>query len=108
VTSDEPGLYDTYREGAFSYRIPVPDGRYRVTVKFEEPSATATGQRVFDVDVDGKAALSGFDVFAAAGGSLKSVDRSFDVSARDGAVAIAFRPVKGKALVSAISIASLK
>jgi beta-galactosidase len=108
VTSDEPSLCDTYREGAFSYRIPVPDGRYRVTVKFEEPSATATGQRVFDVDVDGKAALSGFDVFAAAGGSLKSVDRSFDVSARDGAVAIAFRPVKGKALVSAISIVPLK
>jgi beta-galactosidase len=86
----------------------VPSGRYRVTLKFQEPAAGAAGVREFDVQVNGKIMLRRFDVFAAAGGKLKPVDRAFDATSRDGAILIEFHPLKGNALVSALSIASLE
>jgi beta-galactosidase len=107
VAGGDPRLYDTFREGEFSYRVPVPNGRYRISLKFAEPSASAVGERVFDVDVNGATVLKGFDIFAAAGDKLKSVDRSFDARTSEGAMLIAFRPLKGKALVSAIAITPL-
>jgi beta-galactosidase len=104
VTADDPGIYDTLREGAFRYRIPVPGGRYHITLKFQEPTESQPGAREFDVLINGNTALSRFDVFAAAGGALKAVDRSFEASCGDDGLLIEFRPVKGNALVSAISI----
>jgi len=108
VAADDAGIYDSFREGEFSYRVPVPSGRYRVTLKFQEPTAEAAGVREFDVQVNGKVVLRRFDIFAAAGGKLKAVDRSFDTTSRDGAILIEFRPLKGDALVSALSIASVE
>jgi beta-galactosidase len=108
VAADDSGIYDTYREGAFSYRVPVPTGRYRVTFKFQEPAAGAAGVREFDVLINGKSMLKRFDIFAAAGGKLKGVDRSVDATSRDGGITIEFRPLKGNALVSALSITSLE
>jgi beta-galactosidase len=49
--------------------------------------------------------LKHFDVFAAAGGKLKAVDRSVPAKAQDGALLIELQPVRGQALVSALSIA---
>jgi beta-galactosidase len=108
VAADEAGIYDSFREGEFSYRVPVPSGRYRVTLKFQEPAAGAAGAREFDVRANGKIVLPRFDVFAAAGGKLKAVDRSFDTASQDGGILIEFRPLKGKALVSALSIEPLR
>jgi beta-galactosidase len=102
----DPHLCDSYREGEFAYHIPVPDGRrYRITARFVEPTATTIGERIFDVDVNGKRTLNKFDVFAAAGGKLKSVERTFDGTAKDGYLVITFRPSQGRALVSSLSIA---
>jgi beta-galactosidase len=103
--TDDPHLCDSYREGEFSYHIPVPNGRrYRITARFVEPTATTAQERVFDVDVNGKRVLTKFDVFEAAGGKLKSVERSFDGTAREGYLVIAFRASRGRALVSSLSI----
>jgi beta-galactosidase len=105
VAAADAGIYDSFREGEFSYRVPVPSGRYRVTLKFQEPAAGAAGVREFDVRVNGKTLLRRFDIFAAAGGKLRAVDRSFDTTSRDGAILIEFQPRVGNALVSALSIA---
>jgi beta-galactosidase len=107
VAAGDAGMYDSFREGEFSYRVPVPSGRYRVTLKFQEPAAGAAGVRQFDVRVNGKIVLRQFDIFAAAGGRLKAVDRSFDATSRDNGILIEFRPLRGNALVSALSIASV-
>jgi len=122
VAADDPRLYDSYREGEFSYRVPVPEGsvpgqpvpspamrgrarRYRVIVRFTEPTATTAGERVFDIAVNGKTVLHNFDIYAAAGGKLKGIERSFDATAKDGFLVITFRPSRGQALVSSLSIA---
>jgi beta-galactosidase len=104
VSADDPGIYDSFREGAFRYRVPVPGGRYHVTLKFQEPTMGKAGAREFDVLINGKTVLARFDVFAAAGGVLTAVDRSFEASCGDDGLLIEFRPVTGDALVSAISI----
>ena len=104
VAAEDPGIYDSFRAGAFTYRVPVPSGRYRVTLKFEEPSVREAGRREFNVLVDGKIVLRRFDIFSAAGGRLKGIDRAFDWTARDDGMLIEFVPVTGAALVSAVSI----
>jgi beta-galactosidase len=103
VAASDPHLYDSFREGEFSYRVPVPNGRYKITLKFEEPAAAA-GERVFDIFVNGKAVLKRFDIVTAAGGTLRALDKSVQAKAQDGALLIEFKPVKGQALVAALSI----
>jgi beta-galactosidase len=105
--SDDANLYNTFREGEFSYRIPVPDGRYRIVARFVEPAADAAGERVFDVTVNGKTTLKGFDIFKAAGGKLKGITRHFESAAKGGTLDIQFKPLRGQAVVSALSIAPL-
>jgi beta-galactosidase len=97
-------LYDSFREGEFSYRIPLPKGRYRVLLKFAEPTANGPGERVFDVVANGVTQMRRFDIWKAAGGRLKGVDQSFDANADEGVLVIAFRPKRGSAVVSALSI----
>jgi beta-galactosidase len=104
AVAGDPGLYDSYREGAVSYRVPVPNGRYRITAHFLEPEATSSGERVFDVRANGVTVLKDFDVFAAAGGRLKAVDRTFEAPTSNGMIVLDFLPRNGKAVVSALSI----
>lgn len=108
VLAEDAQLYESFREGEFTYRLPLPNGNYRVLLKFEEPTATAAGERVFDVAANEDTRLEAFDILAAAGGKLKGVDRTFDAAVSDGTLVLAFRPRRGKALVSALSITPLE
>jgi beta-galactosidase len=107
VMAGDERLYDSVREGEFSYRVPVPNGRYRVTLKFEEPAATRPGDRVFDVTANDILELREFDILKTAGGRLKGVDRTFDADVDNRILVLAFRPRRGNALVSALSITPL-
>jgi beta-galactosidase len=107
VLADDERLYDSFREGEFSYRVPLPNGRYRVQLKFAEPTATAPGERVFDVTANDVMQLREFDILKAASGRLKGVDRFFDAAVDHGVLVLAFRPRRGSALVSAFSITPL-
>jgi beta-galactosidase len=108
VLADDAQLYDSFRQGDFTYRVPLPNGNYRVRLKFEEPTATAAGERVFDVAANEVKRLETFDILAAAGARLKGVDRTFDAAVSDGMLVLAFRPRRGNALVSALSITPLE
>ncbi|MEJ6011592.1 glycoside hydrolase family 2 TIM barrel-domain containing protein [Novosphingobium aquae] len=93
----------TYRSGNFAYSVPLANGRYRVRLTFVEP-ARAPGERVFDVAADGATVLRGIDIAKDAGGTMNAVKRTFDATVTSGQLAIAFWPVKGDAIVSAIAI----
>ena len=107
VLADDERLYDSFREGEFSYRVPLPNGRYRVRLKFAEPTATGPGERLFDVTANEVIQLHDFDILQAAGGRLKGVDKFFDAGVDNGMLILAFRPRRGSALVSALSITPL-
>ncbi len=104
VAASDTHLYGSFRAGQFSYRVPVPDGKYEIVLHFAEPTAAAAGERLFDVSVNGKRVLKHVDIFAIAGGKLKAVDQTVQAKARNGVLLIEFQPVKGQAILSALSI----
>jgi beta-galactosidase len=99
----EGAVVETYREGRFSYKVPLPNGRYTVDLTFVEPSLAA-GARKFDVTANGKRVIAGLDVASAAGGALKAIVRRIAVQVTNGTLGMAFVPVKGDAIVSSIEI----
>jgi len=97
-------LVATFREGAFHYRVPVPDGKHLVTLTFIDPAGKA-GERVFDVLANGQRAIEALDVAAVAGAPLTAVTRKLTASVSGGVLELEFRPLRGKATVSAIEVA---
>jgi beta-galactosidase len=101
--SPDRDLMTTFREGQFRYRVPLPDGPYRVTLSFVEPSAKP-GERRFDVIENGRPALRDLDIAALAGAPLTAVTRQFTATATGGELVLEFTPTAGRAIVSAIEI----
>jgi trimeric autotransporter adhesin len=96
-------LYQTERFGSSTYTFAVPTGSYTVTLKFAELYWTTTGQRLFNVVINGATVLSNFDIVAAAGGPLIAVDKSFPVGPTN-SITIQFNTVLDNAKIDAIQI----
>ena len=77
-------LFAIDRVGATRYRVPVPGaGRYDVRLYVAENaclSGSTTCRDPFDVSIGGAPWLSGFDVYAAAGGARRVVGRATTVT----------------------------
>lgn len=110
-------LMQSFRYGRhkLAYRLPVPDGRYRVELYFIEPwhgtgggeGTDCEGMRIFDVAVNGNTVIDDLDVWAEAGHDavLKKV---VDADVTGGQLVIEFPEIKaGQAMLSAIAVASL-
>jgi beta-galactosidase len=103
VGGGHPELYTSWRAGKrFSYALPLPDGRYRVTVHLFDPSETERGKRVFTVSAGGISRE--IDVVALAGGGLRATQMELPAVAADGMLRIDFEAKTGEALVSAIDV----
>jgi hypothetical protein len=96
-------LYQTERYGNFAYNIPVTNGNYSITLKFAENYFTAAGQRVFNVTVNGQAAVSKLDIYAKAGAKT-AYDVVIPVSVTNGAINIGFTGVVNNAKVNAVVV----
>lgn len=97
-------LHDGYREGRFTYDIPIPNGNWVVRITTFEPDSRTPGQRSFSVAANGKTALASVDPAAVAGAALTEVVLSFPVNVTAGRLTLAFNPIKGPAIVSALEI----
>jgi beta-galactosidase len=93
----------SYRYGNFRYRIPMKDGRYRVTLSFVEPDK-AIGERVFDVTANGHPVLTSYDIHSRAGNILTASVDSFEVTVENGLLDLHFDPQVGEAIVSSVEI----
>ena len=100
---DQAQLFENYREGKFSYALPVKPGKYSVTLRFFEPKGQA-GERVFDVAANGRKMLDGYDVAAKANGAMKPVEASFAAEAGKDGIKLDFTPIKGQAIISTIEV----
>ncbi|MGB9688863.1 malectin domain-containing carbohydrate-binding protein [Thermogutta sp.] len=88
--TDEDPIYQTVRYDVDAYRFNVPNGRYRVVLKFCEPHYSEAGKRVFGVKVQGKTVIDTLDIFAKVGKN-RALDFTFDgVEVTDGTLAIEF------------------
>lgn len=111
--SPNTGIYASERWGHFTYALPVADGRYRVTIKFNEgyhgprnSGLGGVGSRLFDVFANGVALLRDFDIMKEAGGEGRPLDKVFSGLRPNaqGKIILSFVPVKGMACVNAIEV----
>jgi hypothetical protein len=99
--TEDPALYQSERSGAFAYDIPVPNGVYRVTLKFAKITKNATGQRVFSATAEGQTVLSNLDIFRKVA-KFEAYDYPLVVTVTDSMLNLGFVPKTGQAKVSAI------
>jgi beta-galactosidase len=106
AAAKDPELYANERwDSEFSYRLPVPAGKYKVTLKFAETYVTGPGLRVFDVMLNGNTVLDHFDIFKEAGAMDKAIDRTFQVAQADaGVLEVRFKAWTQNAKICAIEI----
>jgi len=119
----DPSLYSSERFGNFSYKIPVPAGKYKLTLRFAEtywgiqntypnmPDQNGSpiggaGSRIFDVYCNGTTLLKNFDIFREAGGPLVARDKVFHDLQPDaqGKLTLSFVPVLDYACVNALEV----
>ena len=75
--ANDPALYQTERYGKdFTYRLKVPKGRYRLTLRFAETYWKKPGERVFSVYVNGHKVVEKLDLIQTAG-FAKAYDKQF-------------------------------
>lgn len=104
AAAKDPTVYEGYREGNFSYDIPLPNGTWNVTVHSFESVARLVEVRTFNVLANGRTALKAWSPGQVAGGPFKAAEATFRVAVRDGRLRLQFEPVGGAALVAAITI----
>ncbi len=107
-------LYQTAREAAtgssLSYKLTgfAPNGAYTIALHFAEidPGVTRSGQRQFNVLINGGVYLENFDIFLAAGARNTAIEELIPVVADDtGALVVEFEPgAAGRPLVNGIEI----
>jgi len=88
--TEEDTVYQTVRYDVDAYRFDVPNGPYRVTLKFCEPHYDAAGKRVFGVRIQGKTVIETLDILAKVGKN-RALDFTFDgIEVKDGRLTIEF------------------
>ena len=75
-TTDVP-LYQSVRYDVSAYRLVVPNGPCKVTLKFCEPAYKEVGKRVFGVNLQGKPVIESLDIFAKVGQN-RALDYTFE------------------------------
>lgn len=108
VTNPAPqAVYQTERFGNFTYTIPgfAAGSAHTVRLHFAEFYWTQTGQRIFNVKINGTTVLSNFDIVAAAGGPDKAIVEQFPATANSsGQIVVQFTTVKDNAKLSGLEI----
>jgi len=111
VCASAQSLYQNDRASSpsdsFRYLFDCPGGTYETTLLEAETVASGSGQRVFNVFIEGQEVLTNFDIFAAAGGQNIPVTLTFTNLVADAQMEIEFVPVVGSPRVSGVQIRKL-
>lgn len=110
-TNEIPGttlqtIYQTHRWGGtdVTYKVELPNGLYQVKLMFAETFWTQSGQRIFDVAIEGVTVLTNHDVYAEVGGNA-SDDHTYTVTVNDNVLDITFPVVTvDNAMISGIEV----
>jgi hypothetical protein len=103
--TDDDVLFQTWRENPGSYLFTVPNGHYRVTLRFAEFEATKAGERVMKITLEGITHENQLDIYALAGRAT-ALERTYQTLVADGLLQIDFARNGGRRspIVSAIAI----
>jgi hypothetical protein len=113
VRAPDQDLYRGERYGNLTYVIPVPQGRYAVTLHFAEtwfgpnkPAGGGAGSRLFDILCNGIALARNFDLYKESGGSDREYLRTFHglEPNHQGKIVISMIPAKNYACINALEV----
>lgn len=104
--TENDGLYQTERYGAYSYEVPVSEATYDVELHFNELYQTTAGSRVFSVAVEGQMLFSDLDLFATAGHDTAYSRVIKDVVVSDGSLSITLTATIDNGTISGFAIYS--
>jgi hypothetical protein len=90
--------------GGYSYLFDCAPGLYETTLLEAETYWSATGQRVFNVFLQGQQVLTNFDIFAKAGGQNIPITRVFTSVVSSTQLEMDFIPVTDNARASGIQV----
>jgi aldose sugar dehydrogenase len=95
----------TARNKVSGYSIPLPNGLYRVILRFIEnsPLVEEVNDRIFNLRIE-NFLREDFDIFFEAGGKGRETLISSEVEVNDGLLNINFEPIVGLSTISAIEI----
>ena len=93
-----PWLFTSGLKGPLKLNVQLSDGRpanYNVSLYFAETEGVAPGQRVFDVKIQGKDAISHLDIAAVAGGKNRALAKEISNIVAKGIMSIELVPIAG-------------
>ena len=94
--TNDPALYQSYREGEHAYHFDLLPGEYEVTLHFVDFFSRKTTDRVMDVLIEGQTVLSAYSIVESAGGQDTAVAETFSIDLADGELDIEFLKHGGK------------
>jgi len=101
----EESIYRYGRQGMSAYKFKVPNGSYKVALKFCDWAASKPGQRVFDIKIQGQPVESKLDVPGRAGGLAHILVTEYsDIKVADGQMVIDFVPNPSAPIINGIVI----
>ena len=90
--------------GGYSYLFDCPAGVYETTLLEAETFWGSTGQRVFNVFIEGQQVLTNFDIFAITGAKFVPLTRVFTNAVTDAQLKIDLVPIVDNARASGIQV----
>lgn len=98
-----------YREGqVLEYRVGIPNGLYRVKLKFCDFHSKAAGERVFSLASNAVAVAAGIDIYAATGAIGKAHDFEYTANVTQANLFIQIIGNTGPAILSGIEVRGLQ
>jgi len=107
--TEDPWIYAFAAEGLTAMTVPVNEpggsgGKYTVRLHFAEIEDVKSGQRVFDVKLQGKTVLRNLDIAAEAGGTKRPVVKEFKGVRIAGDLTLAVKARKGRPRLCGLEI----
>jgi hypothetical protein len=104
VSNSAASLYQTQERGSgIAYDLGVLNGTYDVTVHTAEIEYTSSGQRTFDVSVNGTQIESGLDIYDEVGHDAAYTTTATGIEVRDGTLTVETAPGSSTVTASAPS-----
>jgi beta-glucanase (GH16 family) len=104
--SQDPTLYQTYREGDIAIARPIPDGTYDITFHFAEPHEHGPGDRLLSAFVDDRQVIHDLDVMQSRDGKVESALTVTvpEVPISNGVLKISFEAASGLPILNALVV----
>jgi hypothetical protein len=107
LNTEEDEIYRTERYYITKYNVRVPNGIYKITLKFCENYFTAAGNRVFDVFVQNSLKIDNLDIFSKVGKNAAYDEIIDNIIVNDGLLKFHFCAEIGEPLINGIVIEQL-